>query len=231
MPDPNEVKPDPNLPARQAGAAKPAAGAQESAAPAAQAQFIDPERVEQIYQVNQELTTRVGELEKKTKSQVQQSQVRGWDQVSEQDLEYIVTHAPEYPDHAASALKELRQRDRASVKAEVITETSTQNFMSTNKEAFDSNTPLGKEVAKILSQNRAQPDVLSDVIELAGYRLGKDKGVQKGRSEMVNALKAASAHAPGSEGLNTPSPPSFMDMPKDEFENEIQKIKMKGFKQ
>ncbi len=194
-------------------------------------EIIDPQRIEQIARTNEELQQKVSELEKKTQASQTQGPTKGWDTVSDRDLEYVIAHPSEYPEHAQGALSELRKRDRESVKAELSTELGTSDFMSKNKEAFDPNTPLGKEVQKILSQNRKQPEVLADVIELAQHRLGNSKTKQEGRKEVLDALKAAGAHTPGAEGITTPSAPSFMDMPKADFENEVQKVKMKAFKQ
>lgn len=192
--------------------------------------IISDERIDQVMQANEQLQQRVDELEKKP-AQSQSTQTRGWDQVSERDLEYIVTHPTEYPDHTQGALSELRKRDRESIRTELSGEIGTQTFMTSNKEAFDPNTPLGKEVTKILKQNRTQPDVLSDVIELAKHRIeGGTKG-KDARKQVVDALKASDAHAPGSETITTEPKPSFMDMPKADFEKALENIKMKTFKQ
>lgn len=195
--------------------------------------IIDPARVEELLETNAQLQTRVSELEKTTKKTVTSAQPKGWDQVQDNDLEYIITHPTEYPDHVQGAFKELRQRDRASVKNEVTIEANRSQFMGQHKEAFDPNSPLGKEVGKILGQNgqgRAESDVLADVVELAQLRMEKGKGEKKGRQDVVNNLKAANAHSPGSDSINELPAPSFMDMPKDEFEKQVQKVKMKSFK-
>ena len=190
-------------------------------------QIIADERIDQVLQTTQDLKQQVSQLEKK---QAQPPQDRGWGQVSERDLEYIVGHPADYPDHVQGAFSEIRRRDRESIMTEVSSKIGTEGFMSQNKEAFDQNTPLGKEVGKILSQNRTQPDVLSDVIELAQHRIGGGKEKEKGRNQVINALKAADAHTPGSETITAPSAPSYMDMPKADFENEVQKVKLKTFK-
>lgn len=194
-------------------------------------EIIDPQRIDQIAQVNEQLQARVAELEKKPQSQSQSSSAfRGWDTVSEQDLEYIVTHPAEYPDHVAGAFKEVRKRDREAIKTEVSGEVGVQNFRSRNQEAFDPVTPLGKEVTKILGQNRSQEDVLSDVIELAQHRIGGNKAGEKARKQVIDNLKAADTHIPGSDTLHQSAAPSFMDMPKADFEKEVQKVKLKTFK-
>ena len=192
--------------------------------------IIDEERINSVLQANEQLQQRVTELEKKP-TQSPSIQTRGWDQVSERDLEYIVTHPNDYPDHTQGALSELRKRDRESIRTELSGEIGTQTFMTSHKEAFDQNTPLGQEVTKILKQNRSQPEVLSDVIELAKHRIEGGKKGKDARQQVVNALKASDAHAPGSETITTESKPSFMDMPKAEFEKELQGVKMKTFKQ
>lgn len=194
-------------------------------------QIITDERIDQVLQTAEELKEKISELETKSKSQPQPQSGRTWDKISDRDLEYIIGHSAEYPDHVQEAFGEIRRRDRESIMNEVQTQVGTQTFMSTNKEAFDSNTPLGKEVGKILGQNRTQSDVLSDVIELAQHRIGGGKKEEKARKQVVDALKGADAHAPGSDMITQPAMPSYMDMPKAEFENELQKVKMKTFKQ
>ena len=68
------------------------------------------------------------------------------------------------------------------------------------------------------------------MISLAKYRIEGVSAEEKGRKKTVDALKAATAHTPGAEGAAITAPPSFIDMPKDQFEKEIEKVKMKGFK-
>lgn len=223
MPDPNDPNKDQNAQAQSAAAAPPAQSA------AANTALIDPQRVEQLIASNQQLIQKVGELETKKTAKTQQGG-QTWEAVTERDLQYIITHPLEYPDHATAALEELRKRDRASTKAEISSEIGSSQVMEQHKEAFDPSTPIGAEVAKILARERNQKDILTDVIELAKYRIEGSSGEEKGRKKTVDALRAATAHTPGAEGAVITAPPSFIDMPKDEFEKHLEKVKMKGFK-
>ena len=126
--------------------------------------------------------------------------------------------------------QQLRKRDRVATKAEISSEIGSNQVMEQHKEAFDPSTPIGAEVAKILGHTNNQKDILTDVIELAKYRIEGVSAEEKGRKKTVDALKAATAHTPGAEGAAITAPPSFIDMPKDQFEKEIEKVKMKGFK-
>lgn len=193
--------------------------------------LIDPKRVEQLEQVNQQLSQKLNELES-TVSKTSQRQQSGqtWETVSDRDLQYIVTHPIDYPDHASAALEELRKRDRAAIRSELVSEFGSSQVREQNPEAFDPTTPVGKEVAKILARDRGQRDILTDVIELAKFRIEGASSEEKGRKKTVDALKAASAHAPGSESSAITPPPSFLEMPKDEFQKHLESVKMKGFK-
>ena len=220
MPDPKETE------EKVKEADKPAA--KEPAKP--DQQFVPQERFDQVMETVQTLERKAAELETKVKSApIQSSPGRAWDQVSEQDLEYVITHQAEYPDHVQGAFKELRKRDRESVKSELSAEIGTQTYKAQHPEAFDASSPLGKEVTKILGANRNQQDILADVIELAQMRIGTTDKESKTKKQIVDNLKNAGTHAPGSEQKTEPPAPSFMDMPKTEFENALQKVKMGAF--
>lgn len=197
---------------------------------AAKTEIIPDERIDRIVEANEALQEKVASLEKKSQQTVVPGSVNTWDTVSDRDLEYVITHQAEYPDHAQAALSEIRKRDKSAITTQLSVDLGTQGFVSENKEAFDINTPMGKEVAKILKQNRAQPEVLSDVVELAKYRTGANKKGNEERKQVVDALKSADTHTPGADSLQAPSVPSFMDMPKEDFEDEAQKVRMKTFK-
>lgn len=213
MPEPEDNKPNPAPPA-----------------PPAAAPAIDPARVEQLFQTSEDLARKVTQLEASAKNPQPKQGTQNWDTVPDRDLQYVITHPIEYPDHATPAFEEFRKRERAAIKAEISSELGASQMREQNQEAFDPANPLGKEVAKILSGNRNQKDILTDVIELAKYRIEGSAGEEKGRKKTVEALRAASAHAPGSEGATITAPPSFMEMPKDQFEKEVERVKMKGFK-
>ena len=192
--------------------------------------FVPQERFDQVMETVQTLERKAAELESKVKAApLQSSPGRAWDQVSDQDLEYVITHQTEYPDHVQGAFREVRRRDRESVKSELSAEIGTQSFKMQHPEAFDASSPLGKEVTKILAANRNQQDILSDVIELAQTRIGITDKESKTKKQIVDNLKNAGTHAPGSEQKTEPPAPSFMDMPKTEFENALQKVKMGAF--
>ena len=192
---------------------------------------LDPKRVEALEQVNQDLVRQMGELKSTiTKTEETKQPGQTWDKLSDDQLEYVSTHPLEYPQHATAALQEIRRRDKAAIRSEILAEVGQGQIMEQNKEAFDPNTPIGKEVSKILARNRNQKDILSDVIELAQHRIEGTSGKEKGRKETVDALRAATAHAPGAEAATVIPPPSFLEMPKDQFEKEVEKVKMKGFK-
>ena len=190
---------------------------------------LNDERIDQILEANQQLQQRVDDLEVNSEPVPASPPGRTWNTVPEKDLEYVVTHPNEYPDHVQAAFSELRTRDRDAIKSEMSSELQTQGFMDQNKAEFDPNTPIGKEVAKIMGKNRNSNEVLSDVIELAKFRTSGNKADVKARKKVVTALQDADAHTPGSGIIAEKTAPSFIDMPKDDFENEVQKIKLKTF--
>ena len=190
-------------------------------------EFIPRERFDQILESAKVLEAKVAELEAKTQ---QPSGQRSWQQIPENDLQYIVTHSSEYPDHAPAALSELRRRDRETLKTEILGEVGLNDFRSSNNDAFDSNTPLGREVSRIMASNRPQKEILSDVVELAKYRIGGTKSASDARKKLVNNLSSANVMAPGSDTQNQTPPPSFMSMPKDDFRKYVEDIKLGEFK-
>lgn len=190
-------------------------------------EFIPRERFDQVLETQRALEAKVAELEGKSKQQT--SGQRTWEQIPEQDLNYIVTHSSEYPDHAPAALAEIRRRDRDTLKSEILGEVGVSELKSTNNEAFDPATPLGKEVAKIMSQGRPQKEILSDVIELANYRIGGNKAAASARTKLVQNMQSASVLAPGADTQTNVSPPSFMDMPKADFGKYVESIKLGEF--
>ena len=190
-------------------------------------EFIPRERFDQVLETTRALEAKVAELEGKTR---QTSGQRTWEQIPEQDLNYIVTHSSEYPDHAPAALAEIRRRDRSALKSEILGEVGVSELRSGNSEAFDPGTPLGKEVAKIMTQNRPQKEILSDVIELAKYRIGGNNTASNARTKLVQNMQSASVLAPGSDNQASVSPPSFMSMPKDDFRKYVESIKLGEFK-
>src|SRR3972149_10063253 len=147
-----------------AGSLTPDTGGKIDASPASQdnqqrSEFIPRERFDQVLEAQRALEAKVAEFE--TQKRQTDAGTRTWDKIPEGDLQYIVTHSNEYPEHATPALAELRRRDREILKSEILGEVGINEFKSTNNEAFDPNTPLAKEVAKIMSSNRQQKDVLS----------------------------------------------------------------------
>jgi len=191
-------------------------------------EFIPRERFDQVLEAQRALEAKVAEFE--TQKRQTDAGTRTWDKIPEGDLQYIVTHSNEYPEHATPALAELRRRDREILKSEILGEVGINEFKSTNNEAFDPNTPLGKEVAKIMSSNRQQKDVLSDVVELANYRIGGNKAAANARTKLIQNMQSASVMAPGSDGQTNTPPPSFMDMPKAEYNKYVESIKLGEFK-
>src|SRR3972149_3887639 len=207
-----------------AGSQTPDTGGKTDASPASQdgqqrSEFIPRERFDQVLEAQRALEAKVAD-----------SGTRTWDKIPEGDLQYIVTHSNEYPEHATAALQELRRRDRDMLKSEILGEVGINEFKSTNNEAFDPNTPLGKEVAKIMSSNRQQKDVLSDVVELANYRIGGNKSAANARTKLIQNMQSASVMAPGSDGQTNTPPPSFMDMPKAEYNKYVENVKLGEFK-
>ena len=191
-------------------------------------EFIPRERFDQVLEAQRALEAKVAEFE--TQKRQTDAGTRTWDKIPEGDLQYIVTHSNEYPEHATPALAELRRRDREILKSEILGEVGINEFKSTNNEAFDPNTPLGKEVAKIMSSNRQQKDVLSDVVELANYRIGGNKAAANARTKLIQNMQSASVMAPGSDGQTNTPPPSFMDMPKAEYNKYVENVKLGEFK-
>ena len=191
-------------------------------------EFIPRERFDQVLETTKALEAKVAELEGKSRQQA--SGQRTWEQIPEQDLNYIVTHSSEYPEHSPAALAELRRRDRETLKSEILGEVGVSELRSTNNEAFDPNTPLGKEVAKIMSQGRSQKDTLQDVIELANYRIGGNKQAANARTKLVQNMQSASVLAPGADNQTNIAPPSFMSMPKDDYRKYVESIKLGEFK-
>ena len=216
-----------------AGSLTPDTGGKIDASPASQdgqqrSEFIPRERFDQVLEAQRALEAKVAEFE--TQKRQTDAGTRTWDKIPEGDLQYIVTHSNEYPEHATPALAELRRRDREILKSEILGEVGINEFKSTNNEAFDPNTPLGKEVAKIMSSNRQQKDVLSDVVELANYRIGGNKAAANARTKLIQNMQSASVMAPGSDGQTNMPPPSFMDMPKAEYNKYVENIKLGEFK-
>lgn len=191
-------------------------------------EFIPRERFDQVLESTKALEAKVAELESKNKQS--DSGQRSWQQVPEQDLQYIATHSSEYPEHATGALSELRRRDREVLKSEILGEVGMTEFKSTNNEAFDANTPLGREVSKIMASNRSQKEVLADVVELAKHRLGGNKSATDARKQLVQNMQAAGVSTPGADSQTQVSPPSFMTMPKDDFRKYVDSIRLGEFK-
>lgn len=99
-----------------------------------------------------------------------------------------------------------------------------QNVQSQNPEAFDQNTPLGREVSKILGQ-QSYAENLKAVIELAKFKTNKDNLSSKARKKMVENIKTATETVHGSDD-NKQENTSYMDMDKKDFFAELNKIKM-----
>src|SRR3972149_2029901 len=203
-----------------AGSLTPDTGGKIDASPASQdgqqrSEVIPRERFDQVL-----------EAQKKQAD----SGTRTWDKIPEGDLQYIATHSNEYPEHATAALQELRRRDRDMLKSEILGEVGINEFKSTNNVAFAPNSPLGKEVGKIKSANQKQKDVLSDVVELANYRIGGNKAAANARTKLIQNMQSASVMAPGSDGQTNTPPPSFMDMPKAEYNKYVENVKLGEFK-
>ena len=188
--------------------------------------YIPRERFDQVLESSKALERKVAELEAKSQQTAGQ---RSWQQMPEQDLNYIVTHSSEYPEHATGALSEIRRRDREALKSEILGEVGVNEFRSTNNDAFDSNTPLGQEVSKIMSSSRSQKEILSDVVELAKYRIGGNKAGADTRKKLIQNLQGASVMAPGADTQSATPPPSFMDMPKADFAKVVEKVKLGEF--
>ena len=186
-------------------------------------EFIPRERFDQVLETAKALEAKVLELERRTSTQ------RTWADMPDTDLNYIITHSSEYPDHASAALSEIRSRDRAAMKSEILGEVGISDFKSTNSDAFDSTTPLGKEVAKIIAVNRSQKDILADVVELAKYRTGANHSASDARMKLVQNMQSANVSAPGSDGITQTPPPSFMSMPKSEFTDYVNKVRLSEF--
>ena len=81
-----------------------------------------------------------------------------------------------------------------------------------------------------MSSNRQQKDVLSDVVELANYRIGGNKAAANARTKLIQNMQSASVMAPGSDGQTNTPPPSFMDMPKAEYNKYVENVKLGEFK-
>src|SRR3990167_7916675 len=79
-------------------------------------EFIPRERFDQVLETAKALEAKVLELERRTSTQ------RTLADMPDTDLNYIITHSSEYPDHASAALNEIRSRDRAAMKAEILGE-------------------------------------------------------------------------------------------------------------
>src|SRR3972149_593953 len=180
---------------------------------------LDPKRVEALEQVNQDLVRQMGELKSTiTKTEEAKQSGQTWDKIPDDKLEYVGTHPLEYPQHATAALQEIRRRDKAAIRSEILAEVGQGQIMEQHKEAFDPKTPIGQEVSKILARNRNQKDILSDVIELAQHRIEGSSGKEKGRKETVDALISATTQAPVRVGPGAMAPPSSFETPKEQFE-------------
>ena len=190
-------------------------------------EFIPRERFDQVLESTRALEAKVAELEGKSRQQT--SAQRTWEQIPEQDLSYIVTHSSEYSEHAPAALAELRRRDRETLKSEILGEVGISELKSTNNEAFDPGTPLGKEVAKIMASNRSQKEILTDVVELAKHRIGGNNSASNARKSLIQNMQTASVMAPGSDGNTNVPPPSFMSMPATDFRKYVESIKLGEF--
>lgn len=189
-------------------------------------EFIPRERFDQVLETARTLEAKIAEMEQRTR----QTSGRTWADVPETDLQYIITHSSDFPDHSGAALAELRRRDRETLKSEILGEVGISEFRTTNSDAFDPTSPLGKEVNKIMAGGRSQKEILSDVVELAKYRIGGANASADARKKLAQNMQAASVMAPGSDLETKIPPPSFMDMPKEEFNKFKESVMLGEFK-
>lgn len=191
--------------------------------------LIPRERFDDLNNRFQQTEAELTRLRQAVETQGQQRQTGGgqrtWQDLSQEELNSIVSNPTQYPEHFAQALAERDRRVEERLMSKVSETVSVTSLKMAHQEAFDANTPLGREVARIMA-NRSQADVMKDVIELAEYRHKKGISDKEARDNVANNLKAASVTAPG---VGTPAKTekaSYMDMPKEEFEAEMQKVKL-----
>src|SRR3990172_5571046 len=175
------------------GATPPAVKAGETggtgtAAPAVKKEeFIPRERFEEVLSTTKTLREEIDALKNAAASTLKP---KGWGDVPYSDRDYIVTHPTEYPEHAASALQERDNRLSERLTNKAVETLGVQELIAKNSEAFNPDTPLGKEVAKILG-TKSQRDVYESVIELAKLRQEKGNSASAARTQVVNNLKTA----------------------------------------
>lgn len=187
-------------------------------------QFIPRERFEEVLSTTKSLREEIDALKESAAST---SRPKGWGDVSDGDLDYIVTHPTDYPEHATSALQERDKRlsDRLTNKA--IETLGIQSLIAENAEAFNPDTPLGREVSKILG-TKSQKEVYQSVIELAKLRQGNGQTASAARTEVVNNLKTALAPSGGAEAPSTSGPTDYSNMSDADFRSLMMKVKLQS---
>ena len=154
------------------------------------------------------------------------NQMRSWAEVSDQELTSVLANPDQYKPYLAGAIAENNRRLRESILEEVGQAMEIKSTMSENKEAFDPNTPMGKEIQKIIGK-KTNAQILRDAIELASYRQGKGRAGKKDVEKIIDGIRSASHITPGTDSKTNIETPSPAAMKKGEFENMVKSVKLR----
>lgn len=187
-------------------------------------QYIPRERFDEV---NERLRQAELELQQRSQPQPTAGGARRWEDLSREELDYIVTHPDEYGQHMSAAIRERDRRLEDGIMSRVNDLVGAATYKMAHPEAFSVDTPLGREVARLMS-NRPHAEVLKDVIELAKMRISAPERDSQTREQIAVNLAAASANPPGTATGTAPVPPAPMDQSKDDFEASVKSVKLRG---
>lgn len=155
---------------------------------------------------------------------VQQRGDRSWHDLSEYELNSVIANPIAYGKYLPGALSERERRFEEKITGRLNAALETNVIRAKNPEAFNKDTPLGKEVQKIMGQ-KSYSQMFSDVMELAANRISRSKVESETRKKITDNMKAA-MNSPGTDTTPMTSPLSWSDMPKQDFEANISKVKL-----
>lgn len=176
----------------------------------------------------EELVDKAAEKFQSIKSQSVQaaSGQRGWSDLSDQEISHILANPNQYQGYIPGAIAENNRRIENSVLGKVEMAFELKTAQAKDADAFDPNTPLGKEVSKIVAK-KSYGEVLSDAIELAAYRTGKNKNSVIAGKKILNNLKAASTMGGGTDSTEAAKIQSPSTMSKADFNEIVKQTKLR----
>lgn len=181
--------------------------------------MIPRERFDEVKAKADELEAKLAELQARAEAPSRTEAPKTWAEVPDETLNSIVANPLKYPEHFAAALAERDRRMELRIVDKATSALTVQQLQLKEAEAFNPATPLGREVKRILAAGRTDAEYLQDAIELARYRL---TGVKPSQGTTPSQLAANLANAlqtpPGGTKPDSPPPPNWADMSRDEFE-------------